>query len=871
MKKARFLYALLALVTLLSCLPMSVLALSDTDVDFSQALAVDTLYEGTIEESFPYISLKGFSGYAKGFTVNLKADTDYALTVSAGHPEAYDTDRAAALLPVDYDKSNPENDVIVFNTVFGTDSAELKMNINVDTAGQYYLLVWGYCTIEIESGSTGAFGEGTYLNVLLKEGIFDSSEIFGVEFDKELTVGTDYNGPINEDDPFLSTQGWDGYAQGFYINLEAGEEYAVNVEASGDDADYVDRAISVFLPGFASDPSVDAPFYCDTEAGFFTPEKSGLYYVLVWGFCEDYEGNTLYGDTTNIFIHFEKLENQSIDIYTAEDLMEFNAMALDGEAAIGRVKLVFHNDIDMAGMDWDSGFYGFDYTVLGNGHTVKNFSGTLLGRSAQTATVVSLTIEGDYKVINDGESVIYTTDIGRLIGRLDDAGIFEDCHVIGDMIFENYEIEDVGMLVGDLNSAIFSRCSAEGKIYASCGGYVGGLFGYSYGTNLYISYCKTDVSISIDESYGVVGGLAGSFSDNSVVYACGAKVDIAVEGECIGGLLGCMNGDSTIANSYTEGTVKGAQGVGGLVGCIYGDGGKIINCYSIADVSGVASVGGLVGKTEDSEYGNTMENCYTAGSLTALNPEEIVGFGSLAGTSMDMDISNCYAPHDSEFPYVGGGDTVSGAYSVDFSDNDAVQALEDSLNNNEDDMLLRWGGRNAKNGPTFFIPEAMESLEITLLGYEAGGVAENISVTVEADGNYVFDYILCTDYMNPSDTVVSGALEAGKQYYLGIMVLSEDRSLLETDTFLLNGEKVEEYIVETATLDTIVFYIPLEKLAVEDVNKDGSVDVFDYIIVKSICMNTVEYTDEEYAAADVNADGSVDVFDYLQVKTVYFN
>lgn len=55
-----------------------------------------------------------------------------------------------------------------------------------------------------------------------------------------------------------------------------------------------------------------------------------------------------------------------------------------------------------------------------------------------------------------------------------------------------------------------------------------------------------------------------------------------------------------------------------------------------------------------------------------------------------------------------------------------------------------------------------------------------------------------------------------------------------------------------------------------DVNSDGVVDQFDYILVKREYFDTIELDDIDFIAADVNKDGIVDQFDYIFVKRHYF-
>ncbi len=53
-----------------------------------------------------------------------------------------------------------------------------------------------------------------------------------------------------------------------------------------------------------------------------------------------------------------------------------------------------------------------------------------------------------------------------------------------------------------------------------------------------------------------------------------------------------------------------------------------------------------------------------------------------------------------------------------------------------------------------------------------------------------------------------------------------------------------------------------------DVNADGNVDIFDYLVIKNIYFDKYTATAEEKVRGDVNADGVIDVFDYMMVKTV---
>lgn len=67
--------------------------------------------------------------------------------------------------------------------------------------------------------------------------------------------------------------------------------------------------------------------------------------------------------------------------------------------------------------------------------------------------------------------------------------------------------------------------------------------------------------------------------------------------------------------------------------------------------------------------------------------------------------------------------------------------------------------------------------------------------------------------------------------------------------------------------DAIAEYFKLKpKYAKGDVNGDGKVDMYDYILIKRIVMGTYKPTDEELRRCDINGDGKVDMYDYIALK-----
>ncbi len=173
-----------------------------------------------------------------------------------------------------------------------------------------------------------------------------------------------------------------------------------------------------------------------------------------------------------------------------------------------------------------------------------------------------------------------------------------------------------------------------------------GLFGYVYDARLYdILLVNPSVNSqmpkALAEMYEMgVGALVGTSRDSDYINNCQAYLTqengsfhpekYRVTGECyVGGLIGFCedehinNCSASVHTGYAEGTTRSdgtplaSLYVGGLVGCITGDS-TIGSCYAAGNLSG-EYVGGLVGYImEDSDPSGDdyrIESCYTAGHI----------------------------------------------------------------------------------------------------------------------------------------------------------------------------------------------------------------------------------------------------------------
>jgi hypothetical protein len=143
-----------------------------------------------------------------------------------------------------------------------------------------------------------------------------------------------------------------------------------------------------------------------------------------------------------------------------------------------------------------------------------------------------------------------------------------------------------------------------------------GLAGYSVNSTIANCFVSGNIRGSLE-----VGGLIGRSMGSEISY-CNASVDIYGSWYA-GGLVGINGMNSIVENSYTYGAVSGSEIVGGFMGC--NDSSLILNSGSYCDVNAMMDVGGLVGINGNN---SNIENCYSTGEV-----EGGTFVGGLVGTN----------------------------------------------------------------------------------------------------------------------------------------------------------------------------------------------------------------------------------------------
>lgn len=150
-------------------------------------------------------------------------------------------------------------------------------------------------------------------------------------------------------------------------------------------------------------------------------------------------------------------------------------------------------------------------------------------------------------------------------------------------------------------------------------------------------------------------------------------------------------------------------------------------------------------------------------------------------------------------------------------------------------------------------------------GIEVDG-GEYAEITIDG-GEALFtgwdEAMRCYNFDKPGEVIFGG----GRTVLTKKASLDEDYTLIEGNITMRNQVKILSGSLEG---EEVVIGIGEAVLSLGDVNADGKIDQYDYILVKRHYFETRILAEEEEARADVNADGKVDQYDYILIARHYF-
>ncbi|MCJ9749153.1 filamentous hemagglutinin N-terminal domain-containing protein [Neorhizobium sp. BETTINA12A] len=343
----------------------------------------------------------------------------------------------------------------------------------------------------------------------------------------------------------------------------------------------------------------------------------------------------------------------------------------------------------------------------------------------------------------------------------------------------------LGGLVAD-NRSTLSNVYATGSVYSSGSDEIGGLVGHNYSniSNAYATGAVTGNSnvgglIGINEGtvntahatglvtgrYNYIGGLIGvNYNAVNTVYATGNVSGM----NFVGGIAGYSN--AAISSAYATGTVSyssafgnGGDQFGGLVGRLEGNGSLTNSYYTGTSVAGLTNVGGLAGYMIP---GATITNSHYDIDQTAINGASMVTAGGLYDAQFQSWLPSKTLTASAYF----GVADANGYYSLS-----TIQNLKDFLGFAED-STLKWKLVNdislasmpgqvipyfagTFDGGNFTISDlSIDQLnsDLGLFGYARGATIANLMVTGSVEG---LDYVggVIGAMYNPSSTAIAAS------------------------------------------------------------------------------------------------------------------
>ena len=229
-------------------------------------------------------------------------------------------------------------------------------------------------------------------------------------------------------------------------------------------------------------------------------------------------------------------------------------------------------DINLAGSSSNQ------WNPIGNGYAITYFNGIYQGNNK--------TLSNLYKVSTTEEYV-------GLFSNLGSAATVSDLNISGTVQGRSY----VGLLAGSSYGTI-SNGKSSGTVKGARD--TGGIVGWATKT---IQNCTNNATISGIKDAGAsvnryIGGIAGRGS-NLQISSCTNTATVSYpsgfnEGGMTGGIVGQIDGNSTISNSVNRGSISGNFLTGGIAGYLYGNA-KATSCTNRGAITGQSQQGGIAG------------------------------------------------------------------------------------------------------------------------------------------------------------------------------------------------------------------------------------------------------------------------------------
>ncbi len=180
------------------------------------------------------------------------------------------------------------------------------------------------------------------------------------------------------------------------------------------------------------------------------------------------------------------------------------------------------------------------------------------------------------------------------------------------------------------------------------GGVAGQATGVSEESRVLLSGCRNYGKITYQ---GNSGGVLGFTTGNIDLVRCANYGEMVKTGTTvvrIGGLVGSLQGDATLRESFNLGRIDGYRHTGGLVGWCQ-NAGSVENCYNRGEIvaqGSTGNTGGLVGNINTDGF--VVKNCYNVGLYTPFSAADANRYAAIAGSggSNTSGVEGCYYETD---------------------------------------------------------------------------------------------------------------------------------------------------------------------------------------------------------------------------------
>lgn len=342
-------------------------------------------------------------------------------------------------------------------------------------------------------------------------------------------------------------------------------------------------------------------------------------------------------------------------------------------------------DVDMKGYeDWVPANAASPYDMAinfdGAGHKISNF----FCNAESMPSFVGVLVGSVHDVIFEDPVLDVTGSkaglLGAQSGTADGAKAeIKNVTVTGGKINVTGTTEGVGGLIGHAYNTTFTKLNVATDVIDADGddklpSSVGGIAGVVWTATLF-SECSTSGSILANQRGGGVIGYIRDVAENVVVEKCSSSMNVTNLSQNAGGLIGLAYAPKlTVTDSHATGdiTTLASHYAGGLIGSMNGTS-TIQRCYATGDIlcNGGNHNGGLIGNAARTTGDSLIEDCYATGNVTlkASNGRMAGGLIGVIENKTGITIRRCYASGDIKSEYSVLGGLVAFAKSGTLTDN----------------------------------------------------------------------------------------------------------------------------------------------------------------------------------------------------------